>query len=83
MYMPDPHDHEEWLKQREERAAAWKAGKKTASEKKSGGGGNTKSGGKGLVLSKSMQSILATKAGLSDEEAKFLVESAEKEAGKD
>ena len=84
MYMHDPHDHEDWLKQREDRAAAWKAGKKTAGEKKSGGGGNTKSTDKKLVLAKSMQSILATKAGFSDEEAKHLVESAEKQAaGKD
>ena len=83
MYMHAPHDHDEWLKKREEKRAARNLGKKSA-DKKSDGNGKPKAAEKKLTLAKSMKSILAPQAGFSDAEAAHLIAAAEESmAGKD
>ena len=52
IYMEAPHDHPQWINNKEEKHSAWKA--KVAESKKPDGGGNTKSTGK-LSLAKSFK----------------------------
>ena len=74
--MDAPHNHPQWLKNKEEKHSAWKA--KVAKRKKPDGGGNTKSTGK-LSLSKSFKYALTTHVKLSDKEAEFIMEKIERE----
>ena len=76
MYMEAPHDHPQWLKNKEEKHSAWKA--KAAERKKSDGSGNTKSTGK-LSLAKSFKYALTTHVKLSDKKAGFIMEKIERE----
>ena len=68
--MEAPHEHPQWLNNKEEKHSAWKA--KVAERKKPDGGGNTKSTGK-LSLTKSFKSELTTHVKLSDKKAGFII----------
>ena len=74
--MEGPHDHSQWLKNKEEKHSHWKA--KVAKRKKPDEGGNTKSTSK-LSLAKSFKSALTTHVKLSDKEAEFIMNNIEKE----
>ena len=76
MYMEAPHNHPQWIKNKEEKHSAWKA--KVAERKKPDGVGNTKSTGK-LSLAKSFKSTLTTHAKLSNKEAEFIMDKIERE----
>ena len=76
MYMEAPHDHPQWLKNKEEKHSAWKA--KVAERKKPDGGGNTNSTGK-LAVAKSFKSALTTYVKLFDKETEFIMKKIEKE----
>ena len=83
MYMPAPHDHAAWVKNKAEKQAAWKEKQKSQraakrkgkpddaskSNKKSSSSG----GGEKLTLSKSFRAALTTKVQLSDAEIQDLV----------
>ena len=74
--MEAPHDHPQWLNNKEEKHSTWKA--KVAERKKPDGGGNTKSTSK-FSLAKSFKSALTTHVKLSDKEAEFIMEKIERE----
>ena len=77
MYMPSPHDYDEWAKQRKEKRGAWET-KRSKKVIPDGGGETTKPAGT-LSLSKSFKSALTTHVNLSDEEAAFIMDKVEKE----
>ena len=77
--MEAPHNHPQWLNNKEEKHSAWKA--KVAERKKPDEGGNTKSTGK-LSLFKSFKSTLTAHVKLYDKEAGFIMENIEKESDK-
>ena len=83
MYMQAPHDHEEWVKKKEEKLAAWKA--KKAAGKGDGGGASSPATQanppKKLALAKSYRQALTTKIGLSDLEAEHIMEEVMKNEG--
>ena len=76
MCMEAPHNHTQWLNNKEEKHSAWKV--KVGERKNTDGGGNTKSTGK-LFLAKSFKSSLTTHVKLSDKEAEFIMEKIERE----
>ncbi len=62
LYMPFPHDHEEWQRNRYKRKNASKKGDSASSAPKS------------LILSDKMKSALVMKAGFSVDEAKAFID---------
>ena len=80
MYMPAPHNHEEWLEKKHGKHAAWQA-KMTDRKLVASGGGDTKGDTKPstLTLAKSFKSVLTTNALMSDQEADFLIDRAVKD----
>ena len=74
--MEAPHEHPQWLKNKEYKHSAWKS--KVAERKKPDEGGNTKSTGK-LSLANSFKSAFTTNVKLSDKEAEFIMENIERE----
>ena len=83
MYMPAPHNHEDWVEKKNGKLAAWKA---KAADRKLGasGGGNTKGDTKpnSLTLAKSFKSILTSNVKMSDSEADYLIDKALKDQDK-
>ena len=86
--MQEPHDHADWVKKKEDKMLNWKV-KRAASAASKGSGGGTviqsiqaKSPGK-LALAKSYRQALTTKIGLSDLEAKHIMEEVMKNEGAD
>ena len=74
--MEEPHNHPQWLKNKEEKHSVWKA--KVAKRKKPDGGGNTQSTVK-LSLAKSFKSALTTHVKFSDKKTEFIMKNIEKE----
>ena len=83
MYMQAPHDHEEWVKKKEDKLAAWKA-KKATSNGDGGGAASPATQAKPpnkLALVKSYRQALTTKIGVSDLEAGYIMEEVMKNEG--
>ena len=83
MYMPAPHNHEDWVEKKNGKHAAWKA--KVADRKLiASEGGDTKGDTKpsSLTLAKSFKSVLTTNAKMSDQEADYLFDRAVKDQNK-
>lgn len=84
MYMPEGHNHDEWKKEKDAKVKAWKENRrsKTDKDEKTTGKGTPSQPNK-LTLSNRLASALTTKLGVSDKDAKQLIEDAMKDSGKE